>query len=262
MKSIFTIRFPFSITIRLLLSVLLLLCIPIALVGYLSYRTSVERVVLLSRNEQILQAKSAANAINNIFNKCRMDLDTLSVLFKEDLSTGVGGLLFQIGTQKDREGILSFLHDYIFQSPYYLRVRLFDASGQDIISPGPVGMDGPMPFLPRDTLMETPKKGEPAYVLSRISYSEFDKGFIIQVSRPVSRVGDIFIARLVLDLNFSKVIELVLATRTGKLGFTFLVDKSGRTIAHPLFEPYQYDLSRNCMQWPSRLSYRPGGPPP
>jgi signal transduction histidine kinase len=32
--------------------------------------------------------------------------------------------------------------------------------------------------------------------------------------------------------------------RIGKHAFAFLVDQSGRTIVHPLFEPYRYDLSR------------------
>lgn len=46
----------FSISIKLLILILPLVCIPIADVGYLSFQTSVNTVTRLSREHQLLQA--------------------------------------------------------------------------------------------------------------------------------------------------------------------------------------------------------------
>jgi len=73
-------KIPLSITFKLLLFVLPLVCLPIAIVGYLSYHASVELVTRLSREEQMMQAKAAAVKINNIFQSCRMNLETIAHL--------------------------------------------------------------------------------------------------------------------------------------------------------------------------------------
>jgi signal transduction histidine kinase len=52
------------------------------------------------------------------------------------------------------------------------------------------------------------------------------------------------IVELVIDVDFDKVIELVKDIRIGNNGFAFLVDQSGRTIAHPFIKPYEYDLTK------------------
>lgn len=70
-------KIPFSITFKLLVFVLPLVCLPIAIVGYLSHDAYVERVTRLSREEQLMQAKAAAAKINSIFESCRMDLETI-----------------------------------------------------------------------------------------------------------------------------------------------------------------------------------------
>ena len=64
----------FSITFKLLFFILPLVCLPTAIVGYLSYDTSIESVTLLSREQQLLQAEAVAEQINNIFQSCFMDL--------------------------------------------------------------------------------------------------------------------------------------------------------------------------------------------
>ena len=70
----------FSIAFKLLLLILPLVCLPTAIVGYLSYHASVERVTRLSRDEQMRCAEAAAAKINSIFQSCRMDLETITCI--------------------------------------------------------------------------------------------------------------------------------------------------------------------------------------
>ncbi len=242
MKLPFSIRFPSSISARLLLFVLPLLCLPIGIVSYLTYRASVESVTRLSRNGQITQVKADAAKINNIYITCYADLNIISRLIVEDLRH-YAGADSEIEKRETGEKIAKILQDFVSKSPYYIRIRVFDSAGQVIPAPRG-GQDYPKPLKPFRAPSRFHGKDKNACLISKISYSEPDKAFIVQISRPISPIGDIHDTKIILYLDFSKVIELVDATRTGKLGFAFLVDQSGRTIAHPLFEPYQYDFSK------------------
>ena len=86
--------------------------------------------------------------------------------------------------------------------------------------------------------------GEEGCQVSRITYSELHQGFIVQFSKSLLHHGEDSAEKLVIDLDFSKVIELVNAIRVGDHGFAFLVDQFGRIIAHPFFKPYEYDLTK------------------
>jgi hypothetical protein len=117
MKSPFKIRIPFSITIKLLLFVLPLVCIPIAIVGYFSYQASVDSVTRLSREEQILQAKAAAAEINTIFESCCRDLETMVEFIIRDLRYN-NTFPFKAHEENDREKILRIFRDFGSRSPY------------------------------------------------------------------------------------------------------------------------------------------------
>ena len=55
-----------SIFFKILAFILPLVCLPIALVGYFSIQTSVDRVNRLVRQEQMLQVEAAAKKIDNV----------------------------------------------------------------------------------------------------------------------------------------------------------------------------------------------------
>ena len=80
-------RIAFSITFKLLLFALPVVCIPIAIVGYLSYQASVESVTHLSRKAQMLHAKDVATEINSIFQSCCRDLETTAEFLVDDLQS-------------------------------------------------------------------------------------------------------------------------------------------------------------------------------
>ena len=236
MKLSFAIKIPFSITNKLLLITLTLICVTIAATAYLSYRTSAGTVTRLSRDEQLLRVKSAAAKIGRIFETSCLDLATLSELIGEDFS--------EIEKKDTRSRISKLIQDFVLRSPYYLHISLFNASGKAILHPG-IGVQENTGLHPLDNAFFWGReKTELACGVSTISFSRLDNVYTVQIAKPLSRGDPTSRAKLVLELNFSRLIDLVNATRMGKLGFAFLVDQSGRTIAHPLFDPYQYDLSK------------------
>jgi two-component system NtrC family sensor kinase len=244
MKSPFILRIPFSITIKLLLFVLPLVFIPIAIVGYLSYKTSVESVTRLSRNEQMLQAKGAAAEIDAIFQSCFRDLESISKYLPETLHPNRMHPL-QVYQEEDRREILKLFRDFCSRSPYYIQIRLLDAHGREVIPPRLAGLDKPISRQTAETFFWEPIGNiEEGCQVSRITYSELHQGFIVQFSKSLLHHGKDSAGQLIIDLDFSKVIKLVNAIRLGDQGFAFLVDRFGRIIAHPSFKPYEYDLTK------------------
>jgi two-component system NtrC family sensor kinase len=245
MKAPFTIRIPFSITIKLLLFVLPLVCIPIAIVGYFSYQASVDSVTRLSSEEQILQAKTAAAEINTIFESCCRDLETMVEFIIRDLRY-TNTFPLETHEANDREKILRIFRDFGSRSPYYIQFRLLDPLGHEILTPRLEGLDQNVSKeSPETSFWGSIGNGEKGCRISRITYSGLHQRYIVQFSRPLLYSGNgLPIAELVIDLDFDKVIELVKDIRIGKNGYAFLVDQSGRTIAHPFIKPYEYDLTK------------------
>ena len=237
-------RIAFSITSKLLLFVLPLVCIPMAIVGYLSYQASVESVTRLSKKEQMLQAKTAAAEINTIFKSCCADLEILTQLLVEDYDFNAGHQGEGV-TGHRWEKISKLFKDFIARSPYYIEIRLFDYLDQEIIVSTSKEQSRLDWFQPSKSSLQPPEgNGERGCRVSRIQYSKPRQGYVVQFSKEFlySKKGPK--GELAIDLNFDKVIALVKAIRIGNQGFAFLVDSSGRTIAHPYYKPYEYDLSK------------------
>ena len=245
MKTPFTIRIPFSITIKLLLFVLPLVCIPIAIVGYFSYQASVDSVTRLSREEQILQAQTAAAEINAIFESCCRDLETMAAFIIRDVRYK-NAFPFEARKESDREKILKIFRDFGLRSPYYIQFHILDPLGRESLSPRLEGLDTNISrHVPETSLWGSIGDGEKGCRVSRIMYSELHQRYIVQFSRPLLFSDDGRpIAELLIDMDFDKVIELVKDISIGEKGYAFLVDQSGRTIAHPFSKPYEYDLTK------------------
>ena len=245
MKSPFTTRIPFSITVKLLLFVLPLLCIPIAIVGYLSYQASVDSVTRLSREEQILEAKKAAAEINTIFESCCRDLETMAAFIIRDVRYK-NTFPFEAREESDREKISKIFRDFGLRSPYYIQFHILDPIGREIPSPRLEGLDTNISRqLPETSLWGSIGDGEKGCRVSKIMYSGLHQRYIVQFSRPLLYSDDGRpLAELFIDMDFDKVIELVKDIRIGERGYAFLVDQSGRTIAHPYIKPYEYDLTK------------------
>lgn len=238
-----TIRF--SITFKLLLFILPLVFLPIAIVGYLSYHASVERVSRLSRAEQMLQAKVAAAKINGIFESCRMDLETVSHLptIEDYYSATINGLKAE--AKDSQEKIVKLFKDFVSRSPYYCQIRLLDKDGRELIGVCASGRGGQHSSQQSKTFLQQDRyvNGEPLHI-SGISPSPSRQGFVVYFAKPFINIRKEFAGEVVIDLDYDKVIDLVKEVRVGAQGFAFMVDQLGRTIAHPQFRPYEYDLSK------------------
>ena len=238
-------KLPFTITIKLLLFVLPLLCIPIAIVGYFSYQASVDSVTRLSREEQILQAKAAAAEINTVFESCCRDLETMIEFIIRDLRYG-NRFPLTSHEEDNREKILRIFRDFGSRSPYYIQFRLLDPLGHEILTPQLEDFyKNVSNQSPQTSFWGSIGDGEKGCRVSRIRYSGLYQRFIVQFSRPLLYSDDgLPLAELIMDVDFDKVIELIKDIRIGNNGFAFLVDQSGRTIAHPFIKPYEYDLTK------------------
>jgi signal transduction histidine kinase len=226
----------FSITLKLLLFILPLACVPTVIVGYLSYDASVDRVARLSREEQMLRAEGAANEINWIFQSCGMDLETISRLPM---------IQEYWADRKSGEQVEAHLRDYVLRSPYYDEIRLFDHHGDEILSVRQVGEAEGSPTHKRMASLATVRWTSGKKInISEITFSPLHHGHVIYLSRQVLHPSLGLIGEVVIALNFDKVIALVLEIKVGEQGYAFMVDQQGRTIAHPFYRPYEYNLSK------------------
>lgn len=232
----------FSITIKILMLILPLVCVPIMMVGYLSYHSSVQSVTQLSRNEQMLQAKAAASQIDSIFYSCRKDLETLAQLVGLHLSTGSGA---KPSYELHREQIGNLFKDFLARSSFYHRIRLSDKEGKDIISMPPYKTGtGFSEISQRDAPIKALQNSPERSRLSKITVGEGRGKYFIQFALAINTSGSNPVGAIVIDLDYSKVMQLVQSIRFGKQGYAFMVDSGGRIIAHPLYQPYEYNLTK------------------
>jgi two-component system NtrC family sensor kinase len=226
----------FSVTLKLLIFILPLVCIPTVIVGYLSYDASVERVARLSREEQMLRAEAAANEINRIFQTCAMDLETI---------TWLPMIREYYAKRNSEEQVEAFLRDYVLRSQYYDEIQLFDHHGDELLSVRTGGKpEASASHKGMASLATVRWTSEKILNISEITFSPLHQGLVIYLSREVPDPSQGLIGEVVITINFDKIIALVLEVKVGEQGYAFMVDKQGRTIAHPFYKPYEYNLSK------------------
>jgi signal transduction histidine kinase len=236
-------KIRFSISLKLLLFILPLLCIPIALVGYLSSRASVERVNRLVRHEQMVKVKARAGEINDIFYYCRMDLDTISRLpVIEDYFTARS---FRLAAEAEfnYDNIVRLFKHFLARTPYYYQIRYIDNLGEERIRVrAGSAKEEKTTFLDAPFFKDARQKGINGSSISPITYSPSRKGYVIHWARSISSGWKEFAGVVVIDLDYEKILQMVKKIHVGERGYAFLVDHQGRNIAHPRFKPYHFDL--------------------
>ncbi len=236
-------KIRFSISIKLLLFILPLVCLPIATVGYFSYRTSVERVNRLVRQEQMVKVHATATRIHAVFYTCRLDLNTISSLpVLEDFHLA---RLFRLNAEAEfnHDNMVRLFRDFISREPTYHRIRYLDPDGKEQIK---VGRSGEIP-APLHTA-EGPffeglrQAGDAEIRMSDIVRSDGQEGYLIHWAKPIVTAWKEFAGIVVIDLDYDKIREMVQGIQFGDDGYAFLVDSQGSSIAHPLFAPYEFGL--------------------
>lgn len=236
-------KIRFSISLKLLLLILPLVCLPIAIVGYLSTQASVDRVNRLVRHEQMVAVKTTANRINDVFYYCRLDLDTISRLpVLEDYHIARSFRL-EAESEFNYDNIVRLFKDFIARTPYYYQIGYIDNQGQELIK---VQRNGPAKerrsqrdqlFFKRASAM----KHEQVYISDILRTPPWE-GYVIHWAKPIFSAWQEFCGVLFIDLDYEKIIDIVKQIHVGERGYAFLIDDLGRNVAHPRFKPYRYQL--------------------
>jgi two-component system NtrC family sensor kinase len=236
-------KLRFSISLKLLLFILPLVCMPIAIVGYFSIRASVERVDRLVRHEQMVEVKATAQKINDVLYSCRLDLETISRLPVLEDYHSARAFRLEAEAEFNRENIVKLFKDFIGRNAYYYRIRCLDAEGRDLVTVqrdrDPPGTDP----AGSEELLRLARAAPGADVrMSDVTYSPARQGYLMLCTKPYFSGWGEFSGLVVIELDFQMIIAIVKAIQVGERGYAFLVDQLGRNIAHPYFGPYRYHL--------------------
>ena len=236
-------KLRFSISLKLLLLILPLVCMPIAIVGYSSIHASVERVNRLVRHEQMVEVRTSAQKINDVLYYCSLDLETICRLpVLEDYHIARS---FRLDAEAEfnHENIINLFQDFIGRTTYYYQIRYLDKDGGELVRVGrdrdPIELD-----LPRNLELAgmAQNMGAEEIRMSDISYSPAREGYLIHYFKPYVCGWGEKAGVVVIDLDYQRIIEIIKNIHVGERGYAFLIDKSGRNIAHPYFKPYRYSL--------------------
>ncbi|MFK5953671.1 MAG: cache domain-containing protein [Desulfobacterium sp.] len=231
--------YQISIPLKLLLLIIPLVCIPIILVGYWSFQTSVESVTTLSKELQLFQAKNVAREIDSTFNTAFNDLEIMALFTTDLLKTSQNDELpWETDIVADKIHLL--MKRYLNNSPYYLQIRFMDESAEKVLIRAPDISS----LSEGDTFMTVDKANLSTFYISPIVKLPNQPIYLIHLSRPVFDRAQRLVGAIIIDLKYSMIMELVKGIRIGDKGYAFLVDEQGRTIAHPVYKPYEYDLTR------------------
>ncbi len=236
-------KIRFSISIKLLMITLPLVFLPIATVGYLSYRASVERVNRLVRQEQMVKIRTTANRLDDIFYTCRLDLNTISSLPVLNDYHLARSFRLKAEAEFNRDNIVRLFQDFIERAPGYYRIRFIDPSGMEHIKVGHSGeIAGSLEIVQEDFFQEISSGESEGIRVSDIVYSETRDGYLLHWAKPIYTAWKEFAGVVVIDVDHGSIQDIIRSIEVGEEGYAFLVDEQGRTIAHPRFAPYEYGL--------------------
>jgi two-component system, NtrC family, sensor kinase len=233
----------FSITLKLLLLILPLICLPIAITGYFSIHAAVDRVNRLVRQEQMGQVVEAANKISNIYDKLRIDLGIITNLPVLEDYYIARSFRLRAETEFNRDTIARLFQDFIHRTPDYRRIQYLDQTGAELITVGAKGaiaygvQGGHDPFFSQ---LRHQVPGE--VFISDITNGDKASEKVMHWSKAVFSAMGEFTGVVAIDLDFSSVIHIVNAIHVGESGYAFLVDQFGRVVVHPHYAPYNQKL--------------------
>lgn len=236
-------KIRFSFSLKLLIIILPLVCLPIAFVGYLSTRASVDRVNRIVRHEEMIKVKTTANKINDVFYYCRLDLETISRLPMLEDYFIARSFRLEAEAEFNHENIVQLFKDFIGRAPYYYQIRYLDKDGQELVKVQRAGEDRERLYQGgQDFFMKTSGLDPEEMYISDIVHSPSWGGYVIYWTKPIFTGWREFSGVLVIDLDYQKIIDMVKQIRVGEKGYAFLIDHLGRNVAHLSFEPYSYHL--------------------
>ena len=236
-------KLKFTISTKLFAFILPLICLPIATVGYFSFQASVNRVDRLARHEQMLQVKSIAGEINEIFFYCQLDLKTIAGLQVLEDYHNARAFRLHMEAEFNRENIVKLFKDFISRTKYYHQIRFLGQNGRELIKVRKApGVDQLLDQGEETFFKEARQADKDGMYVSRIEYSATSKRHVIRWAKAIYSGLREFIGVVVIDVDHEQIIDIVKEIHVGTRGYAFLVDDLGRVIAHPKFEPMTHEL--------------------
>ena len=236
-------KIRFSISLKLLVLILPLICLPVATVGYFSFQASVDRVDRLVRHEQMVQVRATAGKINDIFYDCRLDLETIASLPVLEDYHNARAFRLNAEAEFNHDNIVRIFGDFIARAPYYDQIRYLDHLGRELIR---VNRDGAVETLDDQrqaaVFIDARKTGQGEVQVSNIVRLSPHSGLVIHWSQAIYSGLREFAGVVVIDLDYEEIIRMVKDIRVGERGYAFMVDELGRIIAHPRLAPFSLHL--------------------
>lgn len=221
---------------KLLFSILPLVCIPIAIVSYLSYNNFVNTFTVLSKDKLMLEAQKYGDNTETIFANAMADLDTIWSIFASDFADYQLEGFFHI--QKDF--ISSILNEFVLRSPYYFQVAFWDIDGTPIVDSYERLNDNFIEPATRKQIIDASTDSMPT--ISDLVYSPGRGGYLISISKVILDANGKPCVALMLDLDFSRILADLIRDVEASGTRVLIVDKLGRTLYHPEYEPYGFNL--------------------
>ncbi len=236
-------KMRFSIFAKLLLVILPLVCAPVAVVGYFSVQASVERVDRLVRQEQMVQVRTAAGRINDLFSNARIDLQTIAGMpVLEDFHLARTFRLMA-EAQFNQDSIVRLFREFMARSPHYHQIRCLDSQGRELIKVRGHEVRSDLADLAAWPVFQRARRLGPQEILiSDLGPLGGGPEMAVHFAGPFFSGWRELAGVVVIDLDFQKISRIVDDIRVGQAGHAFLVDAQGRNIAHPRVPPYHYSL--------------------
>jgi hypothetical protein len=230
----------FSISLKLLLLILPLICLPIASTGYFSIHAAVDRVNRLVRHEQMAKVSAAAEKLSYIFEKLRIDLETITTLPVMDDHYISRSFRLRAETEFNRDTIARLFQDFIDRTPYYRQIQYLDETGTELIR---IGGDNPTDVPGGDSaypfFSQTRHLVPGRVFISDVKGGTDGRPSVMHWSKPVFSVMREFTGVVVIDLDFERIIRMIKDIHVGESGYAFLADQLVRIVVHPRFAPYE-----------------------
>ncbi|HOP46230.1 MAG TPA: cache domain-containing protein [Desulfobacteraceae bacterium] len=235
-------KIRFSISLKLLVFILPLVCLPIIIVGYFSTRASVERVNRLVHHELTVEVETTAKTIDDVFKYCRLDLEIISSLPVLEDYHAARSFRLEAESEFNYDNIVRLFKDFISRTPYYRSIRYIDNLGIELIKVSKRDAVSDHEDQSNQEFFRAAKTLKPGGIfISDILRERSGEGFVIQWAKPIFSIWKEFSGVLVIDLDYDQILETINEIRVGERGYAFLIDQLGRIVAHPFYEIYKYN---------------------
>jgi signal transduction histidine kinase len=229
-----------TILLKLLLVIVPLVCAPIAAVGWFSIRASEERVNRLVRKEQMVEVKAAAGRINEVMYNTRLDLETLAALPVMEQYHLASSFRLQAEAAFNRDKIIRLFKEFTARTPFYASIRYLDRRGRELIRVQARRERAQGASLAHRPFFQAARSLEADQVhISGLVEPPDGEGLVVHFAKPFFSGWRTLAGVVAIDLDYGLIGQVVDQIQVGQEGYAFLVDKEGRNLAHPRYEPYR-----------------------